>query len=53
MTTGGLSLSQIEIMMESGKKEDGNGGVNLFFGLIKLGLTLYFLYNFVLFMMLD
>ena len=32
-------------------KKDENRGVNIFFGLVKLGLTLFLLYNFVLFLL--
>lgn len=32
-------------------EKDDNKGVNFFFGMVKLGLILYFLYNFVFFLL--
>lgn len=32
-------------------RKDENEGINIFFALLRIGLALYFMYNFVLFML--
>ena len=34
-------------------RKDENEGINIFFALLRIGLALFFMYNFFLFMLLD